>query len=174
MSGSNSSLVEVKSATFSDIDELSVLYDMYRRELAAYKNAAMLFCCDTSELLVRRLNNPRWSIWVGIVQDAVVGFTMACYRTGHLFAADGSQTDDIKPTGDVSENTIGVIPELFVHPDARRVGIAELMLEQAARWLVDKGCQGVDVMTPPGNRAAKSFFERQDFKARLIVMYREL
>ena len=93
---------------------------------------------------------------VGTIDDVVIGYGIARVEPVH----------DGRP--------LGVISELFVHPDARGVGIGELMLADLVGFLTGRGCIGIDAMALPGHRAAKNFFEQQGFVARRIVMHTSL
>ena len=93
---------------------------------------------------------------VGTIDDVVVGYGVARIEPVH----DGSP--------------LGLITELFVHPEARGVGIGELILVDLVGFLSGRGCIGIDAMALPGHRAAKNFFEQQGFVARRIVMHTSL
>jgi GNAT superfamily N-acetyltransferase len=65
-----------------------------------------------------------------------------------------------------------VIEEIYVQPEARAVGVGELLVERLVAFCVEAGCSGVDAAALPGHRQAKNFFERAGFTARLLVMHR--
>ncbi len=94
-------------------------------------------------------------LWVGAVEEVVVGLAAASVRS----SAGGA--------------VIGSVDALFVELDARGVGVGAAMLEQALGWLDGKACSGVDALALPGDRSTKSFLEAAGFKARLLVMHRE-
>lgn len=93
---------------------------------------------------------------VGTIDEVVIGFGAAVIEPTH----DGRR--------------LGVITELFVHPDGRGVGVGELMLGLLVDFLRQRDCIGVDSFALPGHRAAKNFFEQQGFVARRIVMHTRL
>jgi ribosomal protein S18 acetylase RimI-like enzyme len=95
-------------------------------------------------------------VLVGLVEAAPVGY--AVVRT------------DTMAGGDV----LGVIDDLYVEPDARDVGVGEVMMDAVLEWCTAKGCAGVDALALPGNRATKNFFERFGLVARAIVVHRRL
>lgn len=66
---------------------------------------------------------------------------------------------------------IGVIDACFVEPEARGVGLGQLLIRSAMEWLEAEGCSGVDGLALPGDRLAKGFFEAAGFKARLLTMH---
>ena len=47
-------------------------------------------------------------------------------------------------------------------------------MDQVLAWCTDHQCRGIDGFAFPGDRGAKSFFESAGFKARLLVMHRDL
>jgi GNAT superfamily N-acetyltransferase len=66
---------------------------------------------------------------------------------------------------------LGVVSDLFVHPEARGVGVGEAMLGELVEFFRAQGCVGIDAVALPGHRAAKNFFEESGFSARAIVMH---
>ncbi|MCP4597851.1 GNAT family N-acetyltransferase [Neptuniibacter sp.] len=63
------------------------------------------------------------------------------------------------------ENPIsGVIFNLWIEPDYRRLGIASQLVEQAKRWLANKEATSVQVGWHPDNQAADHFWKKQGFR----------
>ena len=91
---------------------------------------------------------------VGTTEDAVVGYGIARWEP----LRDGTR--------------LGVIEEIYVEPEARGVGVGELLIERLSAFCIDTGCIGVDATALPGHRQAKNFFERAGFTARSLVMHR--
>jgi ribosomal protein S18 acetylase RimI-like enzyme len=94
------------------------------------------------------------TVLVGTLDDHVVGYGVAEIE----ILRDGSR--------------LGVISEIFVQPEARAVGIGEVLVERLVAYCVDAGCIGVDASALPGDRQAKNFFERAGFTARLLTMHK--
>lgn len=69
---------------------------------------------------------------------------------------------------------LGVVTDLYVQPEARGVGVGEIMMDHVIEWCTLRGCIGVDSMALPGNRETKNFFERFGLTARAIVVHRSL
>lgn len=63
---------------------------------------------------------------------------------------------------------------VFVAVEARRVGLADAMLEFLLEETSSWGVTALDAPALPGDRATKSFFESHGFRARLLVMRRDL
>jgi ribosomal protein S18 acetylase RimI-like enzyme len=90
---------------------------------------------------------------VGTVHDVVVGFGVVMLES----LRDGG--------------VLGVITDLFVHPDARSIGVGEAMVGQLVAFCSEHHCIGIDALVLPGHRAAKNFFEESGFTARALVMH---
>jgi ribosomal protein S18 acetylase RimI-like enzyme len=90
---------------------------------------------------------------VGTVHDVVVGFGVVL----------------LEPLRD--GGVLGVITDLFVHPEARSVGVGEAMVGSIAAFCAEHDCVGIDALVLPGHRAAKNFFEESGFTARALVMH---
>jgi len=91
---------------------------------------------------------------VGTTEDVVVGYGIARWEV----LRDGTR--------------LGVIEEIYVEPEARAVGVGELLVEQLVAFCTEAGCVGVDATALPGDRQAKNFFERAGFTARSLVMHK--
>ncbi|HET6792994.1 MAG TPA: GNAT family N-acetyltransferase [Acidimicrobiales bacterium] len=108
---------------------------------------------DPARSMAALLDDDGTSVWVGTVDDVVVGVGTA------LAPGDGS---------------VGRIELLYVEPDARQVGVGEAILDGLLGWLADRGCEGADAFALPGDRDSKQFFEGAGMVARLLVMHRPL
>jgi GNAT superfamily N-acetyltransferase len=95
-------------------------------------------------------------VLAGTIDDAVVGY--AVVRTEPL--RDG--------------RLLGVLTDVYVEPEARAVGVGEVLVDAVLDWCRAQGCTGVDGLALPGNRATKNFFETFGFTARAIVVHRTL
>lgn len=120
---------------------------MLRRESPVAEGAAYVS---------RALADPGRAVWVGTVESQVVA-----YGLGHVERLDEGPLH-------------GVLDELYVEPEARGVGVGEAVLDALLQWFSAQGCDGVDAMALPGDRAVKSFLEAGGFKARLLVLHRSL
>jgi GNAT superfamily N-acetyltransferase len=69
---------------------------------------------------------------------------------------------------------IGRITFVFVHPDARGIGVGESMVDEALTWAAGAGCSGLDALALPGDRETKNLYERSGLTARAIVVHRDL
>jgi ribosomal protein S18 acetylase RimI-like enzyme len=73
-----------------------------------------------------------------------------------------------------SGERLGVLDDIYVEPEAREVGLGEMLVEQAVAWCRERQCVGVDSLVLPGNRSSKNFFEMLGFTARAIVVHKSL
>ena len=153
----------VRRATTDDVSALVELAEALSSELAPMRGGAIWHARDArgpSGNLATEfrslLSDPDATVLVGTIDDVVVGFAAVVYETLH----DGG--------------VLARITELFVLDDARAVGVGELIADEIVREARARGCVGVDAPALPGHRAAKNFFERQGFTARLITMHKPL
>jgi GNAT superfamily N-acetyltransferase len=144
-----------------DLPRLTELCQSARAQLAARRGGALLAEHHgrpepLEQALAQTLEDPGRTTWVGTVDDQIVG-----YATGRTETLPGG-------------THLGVVDELFVETGARGVGVGEALMGALLAWFVDRGCAGVDTVALPGDRLSKNFFESSGFKARLIVMHRDL
>lgn len=102
------------------------------------------------------IDDPDVSVIVGEIDGAVVGFGTLLIED----LRDGSR--------------LGVVSELFVLPEAREVGLGEVIMAPIIDRCRAAGCRGIDAHALPGNRLTKNFFESFGFTARLLVVHHRL
>ncbi len=66
------------------------------------------------------------------------------------------------------------LEELYVERDARTIGIGTALLESAERTAAGWGCEGLDSLALPGDRATKNFFEDHGMVTRALVVHRRV
>ena len=108
------------------------------------------------ESLAADLDDPDCAVWIGVIDDAPVGYAVVAVET--------------LQTGE----TLGRVTDLYVTLGAREVGVGEALIGEALQWCKQRNCVGVDALALPGNRATKNFFETFGFTARLLVLHRSL
>jgi GNAT superfamily N-acetyltransferase len=150
-----------RPATPEDVPRIAELADLARHELVPMKGGSLWAAReavaepfdDTYGSLVERDDAM---VVVGTVDETIVGFgvvTLERLRNGE---------------------TLGVILDLFVEPDARSVGVGEAMADDIVAFCATRHCTGIDALSLPGHRATKNFFEESGFTARALVMHRAL
>lgn len=93
---------------------------------------------------------------VGLLHGAILGYAVVQLET----LADG--------------DVLGVLDEIYVDPEAREVGLGELLMDHVLEWCREHGCVGVDSLALPGDRQTKNFFESFGLVARAILVHRKL
>ena len=143
-----------------DVDRVVELASWLRSDVAGERGGELWTVADAAAVdhdHVRGwLADPSVHLVVGGIDDVVLGFAAARV----LDLRDGTR--------------LGVIEELFVEPDARAVGIGELILDEIVGWCRACRCRGIDASALPGMRDSKNFFEGSGFVARRLVMHRRL
>jgi GNAT superfamily N-acetyltransferase len=93
---------------------------------------------------------------VGAVAGTIVGYGCSVVEA----LADGSR--------------LSVVRDLYVHPEARGIGVGEAMMNLLVAHAEAVGAIGIDALALPGDRQTKNFFETFGLKARAIVVHRPL
>lgn len=145
-------------------DDIAVLLAMYRRledEMAAlhpmWPLADALSEPAEASLAAAVADEATWLL-VGEVEGVPMGFLMA-------------RVDKLLPQGRSEE--MGVIRLVFTAPEAREVGVAEIMRDRVMEEMRRRGITKFDAHVLPGHRLAKNFFEAGGFSARSIVMHHD-
>lgn len=100
--------------------------------------------------------DPDRLAFVGLIDDTVVGYSLACFERLH----DGE--------------LLLVVSDLYVQDGAREVGVGEALMDCLLTEARNRGAVGIDSFVLPGDRAAKNFFESHGLKARAILVHRSL
>ena len=104
---------------------------------------------------------PLFVVWLAaptlsLIDTAVVGYA-ACH---------------VEPLHD--GRAIARITDLYVLPDARKVGVGEAMMVTLEEWARERSLVGLDAVALPGDRDTKNFFETFGLVARAIQVHRSL
>ncbi len=102
------------------------------------------------------LDDPLQLVLAGTIDGAVVGYGVV--RLERLRSGEH----------------LGILSDLYVEPEAREVGVGEMLVERVLAWCTEHGCRGVDALALPGNRNTKNFFETFGFTARALIVHRSL
>jgi GNAT superfamily N-acetyltransferase len=70
------------------------------------------------------------------------------------------------------QRSMGRISFVYVHSEARSIGVGEALVHAALRWAREQGCVGMDGVAFPGDRETKNLYERAGLTARAIVVHR--
>lgn len=102
------------------------------------------------------LGDPDRSVMVATADDCVAGYLV-------------SVVEDLR-SGEVMLRII----DLWVHPNARGIGLGSALMQNALTLANKRGCTGIDARALPGDRATKNFFESFGLVARTIEVHRKL
>jgi GNAT superfamily N-acetyltransferase len=150
-------LLAARLATSSDVAEVTRLWDLAVCALEGQRGGSALAASisqdaprDDPAALIKASES---AIVLGLIDDVPVGISHATLQR-------------------IGGNVVAGLDLIFVEPAARRIGVAdtmlEVLLERCAAW----GTNTVDALALPGDRATKALFEAHGFKARLLVMQR--
>ncbi|NQV45823.1 MAG: GNAT family acetyltransferase [Rhodospirillales bacterium] len=65
----------------------------------------------------------------------------------------------------------GSVNYLAVHPDHRKQGIAEKLMNEVERLLIEAGCPKINVMIRNSNLVATGFYEAIGYEPQSVVVY---
>lgn len=150
-----------RPATASDVARLAQLTSEAVAEQAEGRGGSIWSRREARERpaedsLAEAVADPARLVLAGTIDGVVIGYV----AVGVEALADGSR--------------LGVVTDIYVEPEARGVGVGEVMIEEVLDWCREQGCVGVDALALPGNRHTKNFFETFGFKARALIVHRSL
>jgi len=154
-------LEAARVATPDDLPNVVALAQSLRGELQSQRGGALWLARDArpeplEPALRALLDRGDARVFVGTIDGTVVG-----YATVEIEALrDGTR--------------LGMISELFVEEGARAVGVGEALADAIFAFCHAAGCVGIDAFALPGARAAKNFFERSGYTARMLIMHHPL
>ncbi|WP_163831304.1 GNAT family N-acetyltransferase [Spartinivicinus ruber] len=134
--------MEVRKATLENLNQVAILFDKYRQ---FYKQATDL--TSSTAFIKERLVNKDSVIFLAFVNNQSVGFTQ-------LYPAFSS----------VAMKRMWYLNDLYVHPDYRKKGIAEALLEQAQQLALDTDALTVKLATAVDNNEAKALYEKVGYQ----------
>ena len=150
--------IVARRAAADDIPELVTLYESLAAEMVALKPVWAVtdgLPEPAAQAFAGRLDSD-W-VYIGEIDSTPAGFLVA------------AETPVLPQAG---EARLATIEFLFTMPEARRVGVAEAMMDRFLEEAAAAGVSLFDALVSPGHRQAKNFFESNGFKARRIVMHR--
>jgi GNAT superfamily N-acetyltransferase len=132
--------VVVRQATASDLDLLTPLFDAYRQFYRKPHDLAL-----ARKFLLERLERNESTIFLAMAEnDSALGFIQ-------LFPSFSS----------ASAARIFILNDLFVRPDARRMGVGSLLLAAAAAFGRTAGAVRLTLSTEVTNEAAQRLYETE-------------
>lgn len=134
--------MQVRKAKSEDLSQLSELFDGYRQ---FYQQPTDIE--GARAFLLQRLENKESVVFV--VEDGgnLLGFTQ-------LFPSFSS----------VSMQRQWILNDLFVSADARKLGVAEKLMDAAKQYAIETGSKGLALETDDDNIIAQNLYEKQGYK----------
>ena len=135
-------MITVRRATKEDIEDLTVLFDLYRvwyhqpSDIAAAK-----------KFLLQRMEKQESVIFVAIENDRLIGFTQ-------LYPIFSS----------VSLQNAWLLNDLYVHATARKKGVAAQLLETARQYGCETDAKWLLLQTGNTNFTAQTVYEKNGWK----------
>jgi ribosomal protein S18 acetylase RimI-like enzyme len=134
---------EVWRATIDDLDRVAPLFDSYRQ---FYGLAGDLALCR--RFLEARIGRGESVVFLaGSTGTTASGFTQMYPSFGSLSAAP-----------------LWILYDLFVAPEARRLGVARLLMERARRHAEETQARSIVLSTATTNRQAQALYESLGYK----------
>ncbi len=154
----------VRAARAADAERICELAGEFVDAMGSRRGAALVVGPDRDGMaridgpgdVASALGDPSRLALVGTLDEIVVGFALC-----HLEESEGG-------------GCRGVLDACYVEPEGRVLGLGRMLIDQTLVWCTDRGCSGIDGFAFPGDREAKNFFESAGFKARLLVMHRDI
>lgn len=153
--------VIVRRAEERDLDDLAVMIERFYRFNEEFDPAWAVVSNArerAAELARRYIKAEDSIVLVAEVDGRVVGFVRAEVRERPI----------------LESGRIGVLVELYVHPQYRRRGIAGMLVREASRQLAARGITVLGAEFPSANVIAKSFYEKHGFRPYLNVYIKDV
>ncbi len=113
---------------------------------------------NTARIVAKEYIEGAGETLVALIDSQVVGYIHAEIRENKMLEA----------------SKIGVITEVYVHPQARRRGIASRLVEEMQALLGEKGVRHVAAEFPAQNFVAKEFYSKLKFRPYASIYLREV
>ncbi|MEI1277636.1 GNAT family N-acetyltransferase [Leptospira venezuelensis] len=134
--------INLRIASRSDLEELSELFDLYRKFYELPSDIA-----GAKKFLEDRLLHKDSILIVAEEEGSLLGFA----QLYPIFSSLSMKRDYI-------------LNDLFIRETERRKGIAKKILQEAANQVIEHGGKGMGLETHPDNRHARHLYERFGFK----------
>jgi GNAT superfamily N-acetyltransferase len=149
-----------RAATVADLPELVRLSAEGRADIHEARGGRLWLIREApaeplDQVFALGIESPMWLVQLALIDHVPLGFLLA-------------EVDDR------GGQVLAVARELYVMPEARGVGLGELLMDATVTWATNAGCTGIDGYALPGDRATKNYFETFGLVARGIVVNRRL
>ncbi len=136
--------MKIKKATIEDLDSIVTLFDLYRQfyEQPSDPEAAKIFLSD-------RIKSNESVIFLAVDEDNYKGTGFV--QLYPLFTSVGMKR-------------IWLLNDLFVHPDHRKKGVAEALMEKSREFAVETCAKGIILETQKTNSQAQNLYDKLGYK----------
>jgi GNAT superfamily N-acetyltransferase len=151
--------LSARPATAADLASLAQLMDEGTAGLVDQRGTDLWLLEDGPSrpfelTLQSRLDDPSKVVLAGCVDDVPVGVLLG----GRRELPDG--------------RLLAQIDFVYVHPEARGIGVGDGLVHAAEAWALSARCSGIDALAFPGDRETKNLYERAGLTARAIIVHR--
>ena len=133
---------DVVRASQKHLDQVAPLFDAYRRFYGRAPDTE-----GTRGFLVERMTKGESVLFLAVSEMEAVGFAQ-------LYPSFSS----------ISMKRLWILNDLFVTPEARRLGVATALLKRAQQLAVETGAEGLKLATTTDNTLAQRLYERAGYK----------
>ena len=157
----NAVSVSLRSGTLDDLDFLSESHRSGHKAIEAERGGELDILLrgraePIEESFRTTLANADSTVLIGEVDDVAVGYLVL----DNVNLRSGAK--------------IARVVDMWVHPEARGVGVGGALMTKAMALADEQGCSGIDARALPGDRATKNFFESFGLVARTIEVHKTL
>ncbi|MBM7694195.1 ribosomal protein S18 acetylase RimI-like enzyme [Peribacillus deserti] len=134
--------MKIYQATINDLDGISEIFNLYRvfYEQPSDLKAARAF-------ITERLINRDSIIFTAVKEGRYAGFTQ-------LYPSFSS----------VSMKRSLILNDLYVHENARKLGVGKQLLDAAKEYAIKSGAKGLSLQTANENTSAQSLYEKYGYQ----------
>jgi len=153
--------VSVRDGAGEDVEALAAAHRLGHEATASARGGALDIVLrgraePIEDTFADDLGQPGRFVLIGTANDQFAGYAVA-----HVVA--------LRSGGPILQ-----IVDLWVHPEARGIGVGSALMQRSLTIAADAGCTGIDARALPGDRATKNFFESFGLVARTIEVHRSL
>jgi GNAT superfamily N-acetyltransferase len=136
----------VREAVIGDADVLNELQFAARAGIAEARGGPALLAEQAATDWGSALVDCERAVFVGCLDGAVVGYL------------------------EMALGPIAVVRQVYVHPEARELGLGDWLIEAALQRATAHGSTALEGAALPGDRHTKNLFERAGIVARKIIV----
>ncbi len=153
--------IDVREATAADLTFLAEAHRLGHRAIEGERGGALDIALrgrpePIEASFAEALDDPDTTVRIGEVDSVSAGYLSLTLQTLR------------------SNEVIAAVTDLWVHPNARGVGVGARLMRSASSLAEANGCIGIDARALPGDRITKNFFESFGLVARTIEVHKAL